>query len=57
VCEGLLGVAPTDRSALPDGTELVDLLGEGAPASLRIENGAITASMPPKTVGIYRAPD
>ncbi|MCU0682044.1 MAG: alpha-amylase family glycosyl hydrolase [Polyangiaceae bacterium] len=51
------GVAPTDRSALPDGTELVDLLGEGAPASLRIENGAITASMPPKTVGIYRAPD
>jgi glycosidase len=48
-------VAPADLAALPDGTELVDLLGEGAPASLRVANGTIAVSMPPKTVGIYQA--
>ncbi|HEU4408241.1 MAG TPA: alpha-amylase family glycosyl hydrolase, partial [Polyangiaceae bacterium] len=49
------GLAPNDRDALPDGTELVDLLGDGAPPTLRIESGAISVTMPPKTVGIYRA--
>ncbi len=49
------GLDAADRDALPDGTELVDLLGEGAPASLRIANGAIDVSMPPKTIGLYQA--
>ncbi|HEU4535448.1 MAG TPA: alpha-amylase family glycosyl hydrolase, partial [Polyangiaceae bacterium] len=51
------GVAPADLAALPDGTELVDLLGDGAPAALRVEGGTITVALPPKTVGIYRAPN
>jgi glycosidase len=49
------GLAAADRDALPDGTELVELLGEGAPASLRVENGSLGVAMPPKTAGVYRA--
>lgn len=45
-----------DRAAMPDGTELVELLGAGAPPTLRIEGGNARVTMPPRSVGIYRVP-
>lgn len=50
------GLSTTDREALTDGTVLHDLLGGGAPATLRIENGRGVVTLPGKTVGLYRAP-
>lgn len=48
------GITEEDRAAMADGTELVDLLGAGAPPRLNVENGHITINMPAKGVGIYR---
>ena len=47
-------LSEADRAALADGVQLSELLGEGAPPSLRVENGAVAVNLGAKTVGIYR---
>ncbi len=49
------GIPPADRAAWPDGTVLHDALGLGAPATLTVQNGKISASFPARTAGIYFA--
>jgi hypothetical protein len=39
---------------LIDGTTLVDELGDGAPASVTIEDGMLAIEMPPLAAAIYR---
>jgi len=39
----------------PDGTTLKDALGAGAPATLAVSKGAVSVTLPPFAVGIYRA--
>lgn len=45
-----------DRAAMPDGLQLVDVLGAGAPPTLRIEAGNARVTMPPRSAAIYRVP-
>ncbi|HEY6036133.1 MAG TPA: alpha-amylase family glycosyl hydrolase [Kofleriaceae bacterium] len=40
---------------LPDGTQLVDELGDGAPATLAVSHGAFTIALPARSAAIYRA--
>lgn len=47
-------ISSTDRSALPDGTVLTDLLGAGAPSPITLTDGAFKANLPARGVGIYR---
>lgn len=47
-------LSEADRDALSDGAQLADLLGEGAPPSLRVRNGSVVVDLGGKTVGIYR---
>jgi glycosidase len=47
------GITEEDRAAWPDGTVLDDLIGLGAPASLRVEDGALRARLPGRTAGVY----
>jgi len=39
---------------LPDGTQLTDELGDGAPATITVTGGAIALELPAKTGAIYR---
>jgi hypothetical protein len=41
-------------AALADGTQLVDELGDGAPAQVTIANGALPLALPAKSAAIYR---
>jgi alpha-amylase len=38
---------------LPDGTQLVDELGDGAPAMISVSHGAFTISLPARSAAIY----
>ena len=51
----LRDIPAADRAALPDGTLLDDLLGDGAPARMALSVGAVVVDLPARTMGIYRA--
>jgi glycosidase len=44
-----------DKAALPDGTVLKDVLGEGAPATVTVAGGALPIALPAQSMGIYVA--
>jgi alpha-amylase len=45
---------PVPASVLPDGTALVDDLGDGAPATLTLTAGELVVDLPPRSAAIYR---
>jgi glycosidase len=45
-----------DKAALPDGTVLKDVLGEGAPATVTVAGGVLPIALPAQTAGIYVLP-
>lgn len=49
-------LSDADKAAMPEGTELDELLGAGAPATLVVEGGRGVVTMPARSVGIYRVP-
>lgn len=49
------GITLEDRAAWPDGIELHDVLGLGAPSTLTVADGKIKVDMPSKTAGVYVA--
>ena len=42
------------RSKVADGTALIELLGEGAPAAITGSGGRLAIYLPAKTAAIYR---
>lgn len=52
--QGVPDLNLVDPGAIPDGTELVELLGEGAPSRLVVQEGKLRIQMPAKMVGIYQ---
>ena len=45
---------PIPAAVLPDGTALIDELGNGAPPSVGIEAARLSIDLPPRTAAIYR---
>jgi glycosidase len=43
----------SDKAALPNGTVLTDVLGEGAPATVTVTSGVLPIALPAQTAGIY----
>jgi glycosidase len=47
-------LSDADRAAMPDGAQLDDLLGAGAPPTLVVEDGHGVVDMPGRSAGVYR---
>lgn len=48
------GVSAADKAAFAEGASLIEVAGTGAPATARIDKGALVVDLPPLTGGIYR---
>lgn len=45
---------PVPATVFPDGAQLVDELGDGAPASVTLSGGKLVVDLPPRSAAIYR---
>ncbi|NEQ97676.1 MAG: glycosidase [Cyanothece sp. SIO2G6] len=52
--KGVSDLRVADPIALGDGSELVELLNEGAPSKLVVQDGKLHFQMPAKSVGVYQ---